>query len=73
MKLFPEFTRAVAFGVVILAISLSPIWVVRWQTFYILKNQVEPEGSSSECLNLLPRSPLTFAGLDLERANSTSS
>jgi hypothetical protein len=44
MKLFPEFIQAVAFGAVMLAIGLGAIWVVRWQTFYILRNQAYPEG-----------------------------
>jgi hypothetical protein len=50
----PRICPGCRFGAVMLAIGLGAIWVVRWQTFYILRNQAEPEGSCCGCLNLLP-------------------
>jgi hypothetical protein len=59
MSLSAEFITATVFAVVMVLIGLGAIWIVRWQTYFLLRHQGEsPDGSSYVCLESQERSPL---------------
>lgn len=40
-----EFITATAFAAIMVLIGLGAIWIVRWQTYFLLHHQGEPRGS----------------------------
>jgi hypothetical protein len=47
MSLSAEFITATVFAVIMVLIGLGAIWIVRWQTYFLLRHQSEsPDGSS---------------------------
>ena len=47
-----EFITAIVFAVIMVLIGLGAIWIVRWQTYFLLRHQGKlPDGSSY----ILPR------------------
>ena len=38
----PEFKSGIAFGIVMVIIGLVAIWIVRWQTYFLVRNEGVP-------------------------------
>jgi hypothetical protein len=38
----PELTSGIAFGIVMVIIGLVAIWIVRWQTYFLIRNEGAP-------------------------------
>jgi hypothetical protein len=54
-----EFITATAFAAIMVLIGLGAIWIVRWQTYFLLRHQGESRGSLPLCL--LPHTHLNQA------------
>jgi hypothetical protein len=42
-----EFITATVFAVIMVLIGFGTIWIVRWQTYFLLRHQGEPPDGSS--------------------------
>jgi hypothetical protein len=58
-----EFITATAFAAIMVLIGLGAIWIVRWQTYFLLRHQGEPRGSLPLSISANSSQP----GHDLER------
>jgi hypothetical protein len=38
MAMSPELKSGIAFGIIMVLIGLAAVWIVRWQTYFLLQN-----------------------------------